>query len=125
MIGNRRPSGTRARRAGIGALVALTLALLTGCMSAEFVPGEEIIPVPAMPDSPTAWKIDISDPEGPWQECLDDAAIANTSEPATRDGVSVITVTLVMEATAADADRISDCLLERLTGGGVAVSAPR
>ena len=75
-------------------------------------------------NAPGTWTVDVAgERSGPYGQCLDDPVIDEAFQSADYPS-SHLGIRLAASATAADAERIADCLQRNLESGTVTVTGP-
>lgn len=75
-------------------------------------------------NAPGTWTVDVAgERSGPYGQCLDDPVIDEAFQSADYPS-SHLGIRLAASATAADAERIAECLRRNLTSGVVTVTGP-
>jgi len=101
----------RAIRGKVGVVAALVLAV---ALALSALAGLGTRPTGIPDDGP--WAVQLSEPDGDWDSCLDDPALTS---PTTWG--STVTAVFATGATEADVQRVLDCLDDAMTGGTVQV----
>ena len=106
--------------AGSAAVLAAVVLAVAGCGHAG-ADGRTGTP---SGNAPGTWTVDVAgERSGPYGQCLDDPVIDEAFQSADYPS-SHLGIRLAASATAADAERIADCLQRNLESGTVTITAP-